>query len=135
MVVLLRQQTRAAHDGCLAHEEVLSVGDVRSERSDHTDVRWAFALADDAVARVELRAEGEVLVDARLVELDRQVDGRRRLFLLPDGEGLWASGRDLEVVALDEDGEVLRRVGTDREGAFGLRGRSPNSHSMVMTSP
>lgn len=119
LVVILHTDAVSGHDGCAdPREEVVAVGEVRTDTSQLTPERHVFALADDDVVTVQLRAGDDVYTQAERIDLDEDVAGRSRLFLLTYGTEPWVLRRDLEVVALDADGDVLRRVQQNRIGTF-----------------
>lgn len=121
LVVLLRLPEVSAHDGCLWEEPVMSVGEVRTDRSGQTPIREVFGLIDDEVARIEMRATDEVVATGRIIEIGQRVDGRGRLFVIPYGDEPWVLRQDLAVVALDANGNDLRRVDSDFLGTFEAR--------------
>jgi hypothetical protein len=120
LAVILSRPVVSAHDGCLGTDRVLAVGEVRTDHSPHTMLREVFGLVDDEVEAVELRLGAETLARARITDLERRVDGRRRLFLL-SYQGYVFVADEHSLVALDQEERVLRTVRPDVLGTFEAR--------------
>lgn len=124
LAVVLSAPYVSTHDGCVVEEPVMSVGEVRTDQRSGITAREAWGLVDDDVAAVELRDGATVVAKARLIDLDRQALGRRRVFIV-DYEPIFPSTSTLELVALDRNDRVLRTVARDFLGTFEARPGDP----------
>lgn len=127
LVVLVREPSVRAFDGCAPPEPDphVSVGEVSATGYPVSPLREVFALATDEVAAVELRWQDEVVAEATLVELDEEVDGRRRLFIARYAQRQTNEQPRLRLVALDADGTVLREVDHGLFQTFAARPNDP----------